>query len=157
MLFLKIIDVVIPDIIISGGTCYFWIGLRMFDGFYRQFWFDKCPQLWQNINENLAINFIRNWSKTRVWVRLLQLSGNSINPWPTIAAVETQTCQYKTVNISNFAPALGAVKTVSKTKLVPELKETDKQHVRLQISKFLIFIFRITIITSQWLMFVGFL
>ena len=52
----------------------------MFDGFYRQFWFDKCPQLWQNINENLAINFIRNWSKTRVvWVRPLQLSRNSIN------------------------------------------------------------------------------
>ena len=56
---LVIIDVVIPDIIISGGTYHFWIGLWMFDGFYRQFWFDKCPQLWQNINENLAINFIR--------------------------------------------------------------------------------------------------
>ena len=82
---LVIIDVVIPDIIISGGTCHFWIGLWMFDGFYRQFWFDKCPQPGQNINENLAINFIRNWSKIRVWVRLLQLSGNSINPLPTTA------------------------------------------------------------------------
>ena len=77
-----LIIIVVMTKTLSLGSWYFWISLWMFDGFYRQFWFDKCPQLWQNINENLAINFIRNWSKTRVWLRLSQLSCNSINPLP---------------------------------------------------------------------------
>ena len=36
--------------------------------FLLQFWFDKCPLCWQNINENLAINFIRSRSTANFYL-----------------------------------------------------------------------------------------